>query len=190
MVNGHKHKLLEKIVQDSDQHSFRLVYDDLSPKIYAFCRSYHLPREEAEEVVQEVFIRFWERRREFRLELPLENYLITIAKNLMLKKLRHHSVQAAYANARLKQEPISFNLEDELIYQDFHQQARKIIDQLSPMRRQIFLEVQDRETTCEEIAEKTGLSVRTVETHLYQAKKQLRKKFSFLFTLAWIFYLA
>jgi len=135
-------------------------------------------------VVQEVFLRFWERRKEFRIELPLENYLIIIAKNLILKKLRHHSVRVAYANSWLKQASFSTNLEDEMIYQDFQQLAQKIIDQLSPMRKQIFLELQDGATTCEEIAQKTGLSVRTIETHLYQAKKQLRKKLSFLFTLA------
>ena len=66
-------------------------------------------------------------------------------------------------------------LEDEIIAQDLSQYIDQIINQLPPKQQEVFTLSRRQMLTYKEIAEQLGISEKTVETHIYQALKFIRK---------------
>ncbi|MFV0483911.1 MAG: RNA polymerase sigma factor, partial [Bacteroidales bacterium] len=79
LVNSLKH---------GDVHAFNLIFENYSSKLYIFALEYLKSKEEAEELVQEVFTTIWDRRKKLKAELSFKSYIFTIAYNIIKKRLR------------------------------------------------------------------------------------------------------
>jgi RNA polymerase sigma-70 factor (family 1) len=160
-----------------DEKCFDALFLRYSAAIFKICRYYHLPKMEAEEVVQEVFIKIWENRSKLDNSLSFKSYLFTIAKNIILKGIRKNTLQIAFQKYVMGSKPSSENeTENHILYQDLQQQSNSILEMLSPQRRQVFIMNRFEGLSCDEIAITMGISKRTVEHHLYHAQKFIREK--------------
>ena len=173
----HKKEIIKKL-QKGDVLSFDEIYREYNKKIYFFSLSYLKNREDAEGVVQEVFLNLWRKRADMKTQYEIGSYLFTITYNTIRKHFRKLSRERKH----LEEYDKTVLTEDDstntgIEYRNIVELAEAAIGQLPARQRNIYHLSRDG-LTSKEIAEKLGISARTVENHLYRAKSYLKKALS------------
>lgn len=162
-------KTLLRAVALGDRTAFTELYSAHLNGLYRYVCLFTLSPEEAEEIVQEVFVRIWERRESIPPLASFKAYACQITKNLVVDYWRQQQRQAAHQK-RFQPEPAAPESADTaLIYQQDYQLAQRAIAQLPPKRRQIFLLRTQQELSLDEIAQLLSISKPVVKKQLYAA---------------------
>jgi RNA polymerase sigma-70 factor (ECF subfamily) len=162
-------------VAEGDERAFGVIFHHYRSKIYSY--AFHLSGDtaQADELVQEVFLKVWLNRDKIPHVLRFDNYLFTIARNQvfdMLKKMARESEFRQQMAGLL--ESGSNPVEDQLLSRENELRLRQALDQLPPRQRLIFTLSRHQGMKHEEIADHLHISRHTVKTHLVQALKTLR----------------
>jgi len=168
---------LRQLKLDEPQ-AFDALFRQYSARVYRFAYGYLKSRVEAEEIVQECFLKIWEKRHELRDDVPLKGYLFTTAHHAILNHLRGQLRTGAYV--KLQQQlppPESAPANSVAEYAELEQLYLAALEKLPPKRRHIFTLSRQQGLSYAEIAAETNLSVKTVETQVSQALKFLRTYF-------------
>lgn len=166
--------ILISLIQGSTK-ALESLHDQFATKIFNACRRFYLSHEDAEEVVQDVFLKIWDNRLSIKTELSFNAYIYTISKNFILKKLQKKVLKETidhYINTSSS----SSNAEDQLIARETEELLESIVSNLPARKQKIFLLNRYHDKSIEEIASELGLSKRTVESHIYQTRAMLKKK--------------
>lgn len=158
-----------------DDVAFEKLYTKYSGKIYNVSKKMGLSHEDAEGVVQEVFLRIWRNRSNLDSSLSFNAYIIAIVRSIVLKQSRKHARFIAFQRYAIQHFPGGTNeTEDYVIFTDLDRRSSEAIDQLPAKQKQVFMMKNFEHLSIEEIAEKLDLSRRTVENQIYRATKSLR----------------
>lgn len=138
----------------------------------------------AEEIVQDFFVRLWEKRDEIEIETSLKNYFFRSVKNLCLNQIKHERVKFQHAKSVIS-EAESTEYNDHFQEVNLQKDIEESIAALPEKRREIFRLSREEGLKYREIADKLNISIKTVEAHMGLAIKSLRDKLkkynSFLF---------
>ena len=176
--------LLIKALKNGNSKAFEKLFEHHHKKLYSFL--FHLlnSKEDAEEIVQETFIKIWEKREDFIEGYPFESFLFKIAKNAFLNLNRKKVNRRVFEeHLNLLQEISSEKSDDYIIFKETSDIIDIIISGLPPKRKEIFLLRRIEGLSRQEIAERLGISVVTVDGQLLKANKYLKeelKKYSLL----------
>lgn len=179
MDNMEEKILLEKIRND-DVQAFRKLYEDYFQRLYLFSKKF-LPEEQARDVVQDCFFRFWIDRKKIRIEVSVASYLFTMIKNQCVHSLkdtqRKHQKEQHY-HLLLKTEELEFfnHSEKSILEFDIKDRIEKVFDELPRKCALIFRESRFEGLTYPEIATKYDISVKAVEKHINRALKAFREE--------------
>lgn len=166
-----------KRVKQGNEAAFKIVYDAFSQKIFTVAVKFGLTKDEAEEIVQEVFVKLWNHRQTLNENLSINAYLLTITKNTLITRQKKLTYEIAYKKYLEKRDLNSFtNIEDEIIYSDFEKLAQSFIDRLPSQQKDIFLLSKKENLSNKEIADKLNISLRTVENQVYRATKKIKEE--------------
>ncbi len=184
MITTEKEILLIKAFKNGDNIAFEELFKRHHKKLYLFLYRLLNSKEDAEEIVQDTFLKIWERREEFIESYPFEAFLFQIAKNTFLN-LNRKRVNRKVFESHLKffEERSSTETEDYVIFEETKAILNTIMEQLPPRRKEIFLLRRIEGLSRCEIAEKLGISVLTVDSQLLKANKYMKdelKKYSLL----------
>ncbi|MBC3540761.1 RNA polymerase sigma-70 factor [Rufibacter sediminis] len=161
-----------------DVAAFERLYRGLEPKLYAFAMKLVRNREDAEEIVQEVFMKVWERRAFLDPTQNLDGYLFTTAKNLVYNKARHRVYEFAFAQYLADYGAVSENsTQTALEHQELVQLYEEVCASMPPVRRQVFVMSRAQGLSTSEIAAALDTSNSNIENHINKALKMLREKF-------------
>ena len=158
---------------------FEKLYKLYYPKMFAFAKNYVPANEDAENIVQDVFLILWERKEEIEISFTLTTYLFTLVKNRCLNFLRHKLIEEEY-NSQMKEElgfklyaletfNYSYQSEEEL-----QEVIRRALDTLPGRCREVFIKSRIEGLKYKEISDELGISVNTVENQMVTALKKLR----------------
>lgn len=142
------------------------VYENYHEMIKRFLIvNLHSP-EDAEDILQETFVRFQKHYSSVNLDSP-KNFLFTIARNLMIDRMRHQKVCAVDIEQEVEElmDPLSSVERQVQARQDFETLCAAV-DRLPPQCRRVFILRKFYHLSHKEIAEKLELSVSTIEKHL------------------------
>jgi len=166
--------LLEQF-KAGDPSAFEHLYLDYSPKAYRFTKRYVCHNEDAEEIVQDVFIRLWETRDTIDPDQNFDNYLFTITRNLIFNRYRAKVNEQHYKTAILASVEQEYDqLEEEVVAQDLSQYIDDIVSQFPPKQQEVFNMSRKQMLSHKEIAEKLGIAEKTVRAHIYQVLSKIR----------------
>ncbi|WP_163379286.1 RNA polymerase sigma factor [Cyclobacterium sp. SYSU L10401] len=169
---------LVNLLKAGDPNAFRQLYDQFASKILNTCKQMYLSHEDAEEVVQEVFLKVWEKRESLDCSLSFNAYLFTIMRFSIFKRSRKQALEIAYKTYQLNYGVrTDCCTEEELAFEELKGFSEKIINSLPKGQQQIFKLKFTEHLTADEIACKLHLSKRTVENQLYRANKRLKQEF-------------
>lgn len=169
----------------SVKENFDSIYINNFSRLFLFAKEYVLFDEEAENIVQDIFLMLWEKRDALRVDVSLTAYLFTLVKNKCIDFLRHQMVEQMYSenvkheyneelNVKLfALESFDHNFSSE---EDIETLLRNAIDKLPERCRLIFIKSRIEGKKYKEIAEELNLSVNTVEGQISIALKKLREE--------------
>jgi RNA polymerase sigma-70 factor (ECF subfamily) len=156
------------LIQKNDRVAFYNIYERYSKRLYGFVLRYIKLKEDAEEIVQVVFIKIWEYRNKIDAYASFESFLFTIAYNTTISLLRKRSNEKKYLD-HLKsiQHPVdSPNLIDEIHFNELNERVQSLLDELTPRQKEIFQLSREEGLSHEEIAKKLDISINTVKKHM------------------------
>jgi len=148
--------------------AFNTLYNEYSGRLYRFALGYLKSEAEAEELVQEVFTKIWEKHADLKKELSFKSFLFTIAFNLIRKHFRTRAYLSAYSKTGIISE-LDIQTSQKITYDSLYQYITELVNQLPERRKEIFIK-----SSIEEIAEKLKISHKTVENQLTDALKFIR----------------
>ena len=170
-------RLLVTSLKSGDITSFDKLFAKYSEKLYLFAVGYLKKQEDAEGLVQEVFIKVWEKRIELKENLSFKSFLFTIAYNTIIDHFRKWSKEEECLEYFRKTLDLLHNeVEKKVEYSELEELALKTIDKLPPKRKLIYQLSRQEELTNKEIAERLKISIKTVEYHMSLALKFLKEK--------------
>jgi len=132
---------------------------------------------DAEEITQNVFVKFWEKRNALAIETSLKAYLYRMVHNDCLNRLKHLSVVRTVQNEKMySMKNESDNAEDKLAAEQLNDRLRNALRELPEQCRTIFQLSRFEDLKYREIAVQLGISEKTVENQMGKALKLLRMK--------------
>jgi len=154
------------------------AYRDHGSAVLAYLTS-RMRREDAEDVLQETFVRAIHASGSLRDEAKLRPYLLTIAHNLMVNRVRRKRPQLFSESARGEDgaaapEPISADAtpEQEANLAQLEQRVAEAVADMSPNLRTAFEQGVLRQETYKDIARRNGWSLAQVKINVYRARRQ------------------
>jgi len=165
----------------------RFIVQSHNRKLYRVARAVLHDDNEAEDVVQETYVRALSTLDRFRGDSSLATWLTRIAVNEALGRLRRHrpkveldALDTAQERERMQVIPFPLtrsesNPEQEVARQEVRRLLERAIDQLAEPFRIVFVLRDVEELSVEETAGQLGLRPETVRTRLHRARAQLRK---------------
>ncbi|QEH43242.1 RNA polymerase sigma-70 factor [Chitinophaga sp. XS-30] len=162
-------------VAGRDHQAFRVIYDNYGRKVYTYALQLLHSASEAEEMVQEVFLKLWLMGDRVLEIANLEAYLRTLTKHRSLNVLRRMVLEGKIEKALGKDWREETNdMEDEILIRDVRKVLNRAIDALPRQQREVYILCQQQGLKYEEAAERLGLSPLTVQTHVKRALRSVR----------------
>lgn len=182
-------------VKEGDEAAFHQFYVFFYPKLRAFaCR--FVDEQTSKDLVQEVFTSFWEKKATIQAD-NIQSYLYKWLQNRCLNYLRDRMTEKEYeSRLAIAQARVAFldNFKDtnevlkEVISHDLREVIDSSVDKLPPKCAQVFRYCYWDDMSHKEIAEKMGISHRTVETHIRHAILFLREELKDILILFFMFF--
>jgi len=169
-------ELLIRLIDD-DNDAFEKIYYLYVDRVYYFSLRYLNNNEDAEEMVQEVFTKIWESRKNINIDLSFSGYLLTTTKNTIFNNHRKKVNHQAYCEYIITYLQSSMqHVEDEIIYNDLMDILNKTIAGLPPKRQEIFKLCRFQGMAYKDISKKLSISEKTIETHMRLAIRDIRNR--------------
>ena len=159
---------------------FKKHYAVLCAYTYGFVADYSL----CEDIVQEVFFKLWTDKQKINIDTSVKSYLYSAARNTALNYIKHQKVKRQYEKVNNNESNYTEQSQEaQLIGKELNAKIQSAINNLPTERRRIFLMSRMDELKYKEIAEKLGISIKTVENQMGKALAALRKDLSGEFPL-------
>lgn len=172
------------LLQKGNERAFTAIYERYHKLLFVLAYKYLKDNDSAKDAVQQIFLKLWESRTLFNININLRNYLYTMLKNHLLNEIRNNYT-ALEKNYELAQEAIEYENEilSKLEEKEMTEQLYRAINDLPEQKKVVCLYKLRDSLSNLEIAEKMQISVPTVKTHYSQAIKLLREHFDKLLIL-------
>jgi RNA polymerase sigma-70 factor (ECF subfamily) len=170
---------LLKLLKLSDQKAFNTLFRLYGAKLYHFSYRYLKATEEAEEIVQDAFIKIWEKRSDIDPSSSFGGFVFTVAHNLILNRIRKLRNENNCKTALVQNTaPAHNDTEEQILSAELEHVVCEALVELPPKRKIIYQMIRDEGKTYKQVAEQLNISVKTVESQMTEAMKHFRAKLS------------
>ncbi|TKG95608.1 RNA polymerase sigma-70 factor [Puteibacter caeruleilacunae] len=168
---------LVKKLKEGDQQAFAELFERFSNRLYHFALGYLGSGPIAEEIVQDVFLKIWEKRADLKPEQSFKSYIFTITFNSIRKFFIRKDLEESYKQQFAAEFMVHTSRDEERIdYEWMLKEVDRIINKLPERRREIFILSRKEELSINEIAEKLDLAPKTVKNQLTEASKFIKEE--------------
>lgn len=169
---------LADCLRSGDEAAFKFIYDKYWTKLYFVAAKKLNDTDEAEEVIQDIFLNLWKKRGTFQLKVGFENYL-AVAVKFEVFKHRAKRVKQDALTASLTEQYTGHEVHDWNLYdvQTLKDKLNETINALPPKCRLVFTMSRESDLTNKQIAAELAISEKAVEKHITSALKVLKVRF-------------
>ena len=158
--------------------SFEVLFKQYYAPLVVYACKYVTDMDIAREIVQDFFVRLYEKRQSLSIDTSVKSYLYRSVYNCCINYINQRSIQDKHLKSIILEHDEEENLESEMNTVELQQRIFDVINTLPAKCQRIFKMNRLEGLKNEEIASKLNLSKRTVETQISKALKILRKKLS------------
>jgi RNA polymerase sigma-70 factor (ECF subfamily) len=174
-------QILVNSLRNKDKAAFGQVFNEQFGALTSYALRFLDEREDAEEIVQDVFVKFWDKCSELAPDSSIKSYLYRSVHNTCLNHIKHNKVKDAYKQHVMHHMDNSFELSWEQKDPDkLRAEILDEIDNLPPRCSEIFKLSRLEGLKYQEIADHMGISIKTVEVQMGKALRVLREKLAHL----------
>jgi RNA polymerase sigma-70 factor (family 1) len=174
-INDEERFIFARMVE-GDEEAFRFFFEKYYTDLCNFVNIYLNDPIMAEDVVQDIYVYFWNKKENIRIETSVKSYLLKASKNKSLNYLRNEKNRLAIYEKLANESATSYEIPEDR-EDDFRKQAiiEKAIASLPVKCREIYILSKEKKLTYNEISNELGISVKTVENQMGNALKKLRE---------------
>jgi len=174
--SSHSDQQLVALLKGSDRKAFSEIYERYHALLFAYAYHKLLNKQEAQDIVQEVFITLWENRETFVLKTFLSGFLYKSVLNKILNIWKHNKIVREHASIQNLSIDIDSYETDFLIREkEIAALIEKEIAALPPRTREVYELKYKAYLSTKDVAERLGISENTVSNHLKNATSRLKK---------------
>jgi RNA polymerase sigma-70 factor (family 1) len=178
---------LALLIQQDDCHAFAEIYERYKGPLYIHAFHRLRDREEARDLIQQLFATLWDNRKTLELTSQLSGYLYTAVRNRVFKFIAHQHIESAYISSIERSVNEGDCITDHLVRE---KELLRIIDEeiaaLPAKMREVFELSRKGQLPHKEIARQLDLSEKTVRNQINNALKILRVKLGILSVLLFL----
>jgi len=155
---------------------FHELYSIYSGRLFSYCMNFTKREEDAEDIVQDVFVRLWEYRSKIRTDIPAASLLFIMSRNMLVTAYRDLIQSRKYEDyIAYRQSLPAGDPSRALQFKDYLELVKNKVEKLPRSQRRIFILSRFDGLSNEEISETLSLSLQTVKNQLSQATKKIRE---------------
>ena len=149
----------------------------VSKKLLRFATHFLKDEDEAKDVVQDVFLKLWQKRDELENIENIEAYALRMTRNRCLDTIRANKTIPinAETDRKIKEESVDVHVQIE--FSESANQIKKLIERLPDLQRTVMIMRDIEQLTYDEIAESTELQLNAIRVNLSRARKKVRDEF-------------
>jgi len=180
---------LMREIREDNMFAFDTLYGRYSNRLYKFALSILKSTEEAENILQDVFLNLWEKRHNVEKDSSVKYYIFTITYNSAISIIRKKVKETQFFDylkslQELNQDTTSLEIE----FNELTKSLQTIIGHLPQRQKEVYILHKEEGLKYHEIAEKLNISVNTIETHMSRALKTIKENLGKSSLLAMLFY--
>ena len=161
-------------IADGSEVAFRQLFDTYQQRLFTYVYKVTRSRELADDAVQEIFLKIWTMRQKLPAIENMQAYLHRMAHNQALKGFQAVAREGLVEDRLARQTSADGAADDGLLSKEIQLYIHRLIDQLTPSQRRVFLLSREEGLRQQEIAERLGLNLVTVKRHMVDALKAIR----------------
>ena len=170
-------KYLVQQLKSNETGAFDSLFHRYSEKLYKFSFSLLKNHEDSKEIVQEAFIRIWEKRDYIDSSKSFKSFLFKISYNLIIDQLRSRLKEKEYREFLTAYfETENIEIESRVDYDTIKKRIEIALDELPDKRKKVFVLSREAGLSNKEIAAKLEISVKTVENQINLSLKHIRQR--------------
>lgn len=160
-------------VRNRDKNVFEIIFNQFSPSMFSIALRYLRDHDEAQDIVQDVFMNLWRTADNLDERAPIQHYLARATVNTCLNRIKKAQRQQQYSKEQqLNAEPTVEHLL--LEHKELEAQYLSILEKLPEQCRRVFEMSRFKGLSPAEISQQLNISINTVYTHLTTALKKIR----------------
>ena len=171
--NDYEDAKLVELLYQGDHHAFETIYQRYWERLYRSAYGIFRDQEQVIDIVQEIFTSLWLKRGQVKID-NLSAYLYKAARFQVAKLIRHQKVRESFFDEVKALSMNGFDSHDPHDYQELVSKIEQGVESLPDRCREVFRLSRQEHLSNKEIAERMGISVRTVENQISRAMKRLR----------------
>ena len=165
-------------IAEDDERAFRQLFDSFAGKLTEFAFAMLKAKDAATDIVDQVFVKIWQQRKQILLIHNLKVYLYAATKNAALnyisKKAREQVTEPFdYVNIQIRDND---SPEQQMITSEIFKKIQSVVSELPPRCKIIFKLVREDGLRYKEVAEILNISVNTVDAQMVIAVKRISEK--------------
>ncbi|MDD7885088.1 RNA polymerase sigma-70 factor [Flavivirga sp. 57AJ16] len=179
VAQNHTDQQLIDRINANDEGAFNTLYDLYWESLFIYAHNLLKDRVLAEDILQDIFINIWTKRGDINVKTTLKGYLYTSVMYKVYDQFRKNKQSFKEElldnfNQRIQ----TSNPESKLIYQELLEHINRTVETFPDKIKEVFILSRQEQLTHKEIAEKLGISTKTVEAHITKALKLLKASIS------------
>lgn len=171
-----EHILIEQL-KNGDKHAIEIIFKTYYQPLCGYANKILADIDCAEEIVQEIFFQLWQKREDLPEIASFKSYIYRSVHNACLNFIKHKKIEQKHTDHILYvQENAKEDFVDLAETNQLQDKIRQAIDKLPTERKKIFLMIRYDDLKYSEVAEKLGISIKTVENQMGSALKLMRQE--------------
>ena len=175
IMNENELKVYIEKMKSGDKESFNQIFRRYYTPLTRFCVRFVADGDQAAEIVQDLFVKLWTNRDKLAINTSFESYMLRSVRNAAITYINKERAHAETNEHIYVDESDANDPSEALQSNNLEASYRQVLATMPEKRREVFLASRYDGLKYAEIAEKMGLSQKTVEAHMSAAIKQLRE---------------
>jgi RNA polymerase sigma-70 factor (ECF subfamily) len=174
VIQAEEKQLIARI-QNGDHAALKVLFTHYHTLLCRLASALLKDPEQAKDVVQEVFIKFWRNRHDLRITTSLNAYLKRAVVNTSLNYLEQNKASLRLPVEKADQQHSAYHPDSPHAYQELVTKVDVAIQQLPVRTRTVFTLIRSEEMSYKEVSDSLDISVKAVEKEMMKALRLLRE---------------
>lgn len=164
------------LVQRGDHEAFSIIFNKFYVDLLLYSGSFITDKTICEDIVQNVFLKFWSSASELNIKTSMKYYLLRMVRNLCIDYLRQQTQTRNHVHLyEVSSELIDYEVENYILQSELEKIIQNGLDDMKSEYRLVFEMNKFESKKYREIADILGVSVRTIEDRMRKALDHLRE---------------
>lgn len=176
-------------IAKGDETAFSSLFYTYKDRLYGFVFSLTRSSAQAEDIVQDVFLKIWQNRAQLEDVENISAYIFKMVRNYAIDKLRRLAKEIEIREILIAEDTHLHTPEKELLRKEQRELIQKALEKLPSQQRKIYSMHRLQGMKFDEIAQELGLSISTVKNHIFRASENIRTDLSSYYSQIGVFLL-